>query len=50
MSKKPTRDEKRTKHDLKHFDAIERALRQVEPQFGMDEPIPAEFKDLENWT
>ena len=45
MSKKPTRDEKRAKHDLKHFDAIDRALRKIEPP--RDEPSEYEPTDEE---
>ena len=44
MSKKPTRDEKRTKHDLKHYDAIERALKKIAPR---DEPSEYEPTDEE---
>ena len=52
MSKKPTRDEKRAQHDLKRFSSIEEMMRKIEPnrQYGMNEPMPVEFKDLENWT
>ena len=45
MSKKPTRDEKRAKHDLKRFSSIEEMMRKIDPP--RDEPSEYEPTDEE---